>query len=135
MSNDPNDLKPLTPNDLLLLGKNLTLPPTAFRKSDEYGRRWRHVQYIADCFWKRWVREYLPTLLLRQKWLKEKRNVEVGDLVHVVDGTIDRGRWKLGRVVEVNTGRDGFVRSAKVKTEKAVMVRPIAKLCLLEGID
>ena len=26
VSNDPNDLKPITPNDLLLLGKTLTLP-------------------------------------------------------------------------------------------------------------
>ena len=38
----------------------------------------------------------------------------------------------LGRVCTVYEGTDGFVRSAKVRTVKIEMIRPIVKLCLLE---
>ena len=64
LSNDPNDLDPLTPNQLLLLRRNpVSLPPDVFDKNDLYPqRRWRQIQYLADIFWKRWSREYLPLL-------------------------------------------------------------------------
>ncbi|XP_077863531.1 uncharacterized protein LOC144347581 [Saccoglossus kowalevskii] len=67
---DPNDLEALTPNHLLLLHANQTLPPGVFEKKDTYvKRRWRQVQYLADVFWRRWLNEYLPSLQERQKWV------------------------------------------------------------------
>ena len=61
VSSDPNDLEPLTPNHLLLLKSEVPLPPGLFRKEDLLScRRWRQVQYLADIFWKRWSKEYLP---------------------------------------------------------------------------
>lgn len=67
-SDDPNDLEALTPNHLLLLKRQPLLPPGLFKKEDLYAhRRWKQVQYLADLFWKQWVREYLPALQERQK--------------------------------------------------------------------
>ena len=43
-----------------------------------------------------------------------------------------RNRWPMGRVVEVFTGEDEGVRSAKVKTAGGVFHRPVTKICLLE---
>ena len=69
ISDDVNDLEPLTPNNLLLLKSQPTMPPGIFSKNDAYTRkRWKQVQYIADLFWTRWTREYLPLLQERQKW-------------------------------------------------------------------
>ncbi|XP_077864285.1 uncharacterized protein LOC144349654 [Saccoglossus kowalevskii] len=63
ISDDPNDYEALTPNHLLLLHTNQSLPPGMFSKNDTYvHRRWRQVQYLADIFWLRWVKEYLPLL-------------------------------------------------------------------------
>ena len=135
VSDDPKDLKPLTPNDLLQLGKGLKTSPGTFRKDDMYGRRWRHVQYLADQFWKRWVREYLPTLQLRQKWLETKKNVQTDDIVLVMDENLPRNNWPLGRIVKTFPGKDGLVRSVEVKTAVNTLVRPIDKLCLLESVD
>jgi hypothetical protein len=45
------------------------------------------------------------------------------------------GQWPLGLVTEVNTGRDGNIRSCRVRTSKSSLVRPITKLCLLEASD
>ena len=67
VSNNPKDLELLTPNHLLLLRANPNLPPGVFVKEDTYCKhRWRQVQYMSDIFWKRWFKEYLPTLQLRQ---------------------------------------------------------------------
>ena len=63
VTNDPNDLEPLTPNHLLLLRAKPVMSPGLFQRGDLHSRRWyRQVQYIADLFWKRWVREYLPLM-------------------------------------------------------------------------
>ena len=65
---------------------------------------------------------------VRQKWHNIMRNVSINDLVLVCDEQTTRGKWTLGIVLEVTTGREGLVRSRKVK----VKVRPITILCVLE---
>ena len=67
VSNDRDDLEPLTPNHPLLMKTNSSLPPGVFDPTDVYSRKqWRQVQYLANVFWSRWLIEYLPTLQLRQ---------------------------------------------------------------------
>lgn len=136
VSDDPKDLEPLSPNHLLLLRSETPLPPGLFLKSDTYSRRrWRQVQYLADVFWGRWKREYLPLLQSRQKWFRPKENFAVGDTVIVVDETLPRNAWAIGRIKEVFPDKYGFVRRVKVKTKTSTLERPISKLCLLESIE
>ena len=131
VSSDPSDLQPLTPNDLLLL-RGGPVPDALFSEHDSLtGRRWKQVQYLADVFWKRWVKEYLPLLQIRQKWNKIKRNISVGDVVLVADMNSPRCRWPLGRVTETFPDKKGFVRSVMVKTAVSVLKRPISKLVLV----
>ena len=134
-SSDPNDMNCLTPNHLLLLKDQQCLPPGIFTKEDNLlRRRWRQVQYLADLFWKRWVREYLPLLQERQKWLCPHRNVQVGDVVLIVDVNAPRSSWPLGKVESVYPDGKGLVRTADVKTKSSVLTRPVTKLVLvLEG--
>ncbi|XDV26786.1 hypothetical protein PO909_030419 [Leuciscus waleckii] len=53
-------------------------------------RHWRHSQVLADRFWSRFIRDYLPSLQTRQKWqasppdLKEKTFVLVVDRVGIM---------------------------------------------------
>ena len=96
------DEQPLTPNHLLHLRPCPDLPPGIFDKDDLSCRRaWRQAQYLANLFWLRWTREYLPNLLERKKWNMLRRNLEVADLVLLADESFPRGKWPLGRVVEV----------------------------------
>ena len=135
-SSDPMDLEPLTPSKLLLLKPNLCLPPGVFDKRDQYVRRWyKQAQYLADIFWNRWLREYLPTLQARQKWTTHKRNLKAGDLVLIVDEKVPRGMWPLGQVIKTIADKDGDVRSAEVKTAEGYKYRPVTKLCFLEADD
>ena len=133
LSDDPNDAQPLTPNHLLLLRANSHLPPGKFVQEDSYRRRWRQIQYLADLFWTRWTKEYLPTLQKRQKWIKPRRNIGVGDLVLLVDEGMPRNQWPLGLITAVYPGKDGFVRSVQVKCRNGTYQRPVTKLCLLES--
>ena len=84
LSDDPRHLEPLTTNHLLLLRSGPVVPPGDFTSRDNYyNRRWRQVQYLADIFWRRWVREHLPSLQQRQKWQKQRRNFAVDGIVLV----------------------------------------------------
>ena len=129
---DPHGNEPLTPNHLLLMRQSCNDPPGVFESRDCYGRRrWRQVQYLADSFWKRWRREYLPTIALRQKWPDKERNFQIGDLVLVVDDGVPRGKWRMGQVIFTFPDPNGFVRQVEVKIGASVLQRPIVKLCLI----
>ena len=137
VSDDPRDLEALTPNHLLLLRKGSQLPPGVFTKSDNYVRRkWKQVQYPADVFWKRWVKEYLPSLQERQRWTRVRRNFAIGDIVLLVDENTPRNTWPLGRIVEVfHNSKDNLVRSVSVKTNSTTLRRPVTKIVLLETVE
>ena len=133
--NSPNDIEALTPNDLLLFRNVSTGPPGLFSRTDSYvKRRWRQIQYLADVFWHRWIKEYVPLLQERQKWFKPERNVKVGDIVLVVDNT-PRNTWVLGKVLNVLADKNNLVRVVTVKTKSAVLDRPVSKLCLVLEAD
>ena len=135
VSTDVNDMAPLTPNHLLMMKEGPSAPAGTFSRCDMYRRRWRFVQHLAQQFWQRWLKEYLPELQKRNKWQREQRNVKVGDVVLIMDENTPRGIWPMGQVVEVNEGRDGLVRSARVRTKSTELVRPITKLVVLEEAE
>lgn len=112
---NPDNLEALTPNHFLLLrahpGSNLDFPPEAQPSSHKWHQ---HAQQLITHFWNRWLHEYVPNQIERRKWLRERRNLAVGDLVLVVTANSPRGYWPIGRVVNVYQGPDGFIRSADV---------------------
>ena len=131
----PNDpCEPSITPAMLLQGRcTISLPAGNFDKKDAYSRRWwRQVQYISDVFWKRWIKEYLPTLQRRSKWNQVRESLKQGDLVLVVDETVPRGQWPTGIIQSVKESKDGLVRSAVVKTAKGMKERPITNIVVLE---
>ena len=136
VSNDAGDPEALTPNHLLLGRDSPSLPPGMFSAEQlSLRRRWRQAQQLAEHFWKRWHKEYLPTLMKRGKWSRESRRIQVGDVVLVAENNAPRGRWPLARVVKVYPGSDGRVRTVELKTKSGTYVRPVVKLCVLEASD
>ncbi|XP_011672748.2 uncharacterized protein LOC100889831 [Strongylocentrotus purpuratus] len=105
VSDDPGDLEVITPSSLLHMKQTSAPPPSKSTEGDVFARRrWRQMQYLADLFWKRWIREYLPSLQQRQRWQQPERNLQVGDVVLIADGTVPRCCWLMGRVLEVYPG-------------------------------
>ncbi|GBP53076.1 hypothetical protein EVAR_43362_1 [Eumeta japonica] len=127
-----DDPEALTPNHFLLGGPGRVPLPGSFSDSDTYGRQqWRHAQRLADLFWTRWIREYLPTLQYRREPVGRGNPLAGGDTVIVVDGTLPRNAWVRGRVTATYPGKDGVVRVADITTSTGILRRPTKKLVVL----
>ncbi|KAH9593640.1 hypothetical protein MS3_00000508 [Schistosoma haematobium] len=129
---DANDKLALSPNSLLLLRECDGIVEEGSIR-DKYDKRWKQVNHLANVFWKRWLREYLPSLQKRQKWLVEHRNFQKGDVVIVASDISTRGKWPIGVVEDCEIDDDGRVRTVVVRTNGGLVRRDIRRLCLLEG--
>ena len=139
--------EPLTPSHLLTGRRIMNLPDRLRGEvsdddvdQDVLGRRARHLSHVLDRFWKRWKNEYLLELRSAHRHDRGKEDaspVSVGDLVVIHDDNQPRGFWKLGKVEQVMTGRDGLARGAVVRVankgrQATRLTRPIQKLFPLE---
>ena len=125
---------PLSPMNILTMKSKVVLPaPGQFQQADMYcRRRWRRVQHVCNEFWQRWQKEYLQNLQQRSKWLQDKRNIEVGDVVLIKEQDMVRNNWKLAKVTKTYKGTDEKVRSCDLLTStKQTLTRPVHKLVLL----
>ena len=84
-STDPADDVPLTPNHFLhgQIGGHFA-PTTVDDTQFNLRKRWRRIQELVRHFWRRWLQEWLPSLGARTKWHRERRDLQVGEVVLVV---------------------------------------------------
>lgn len=129
LSDDPNDTQALTPNHFLTLEAATGLPEQDLLETAENRMtRWQLVQRVVQDFWRRWHHEYLNSLQVRGKWLKQSKPIKEGELVIIKDDCLPPLQWRLARVTKVFPGKDDVVRVAEVKTSTSVLVRPVVKL-------
>ncbi|XP_055605098.1 uncharacterized protein LOC129753322 [Uranotaenia lowii] len=123
----------LTPNHFLLgSSTGVKQPPMNFIDLGRTSNRtWNLIQNQLDGFWRRWIREYLPTITKRTKWFGEVKPVAAGDLVVVVNEGRRNG-WVRGKVLEVILGSDGRVRKAIIQTTRGLSRQAVSKLAVLD---
>ncbi|EDW39281.1 GL14007 [Drosophila persimilis] len=68
-------------------------------------KQWRIARLMRDPFWKRWVLEYLPTLVRREKRCQRTD--------FICDPALPRREWRKGIVEAVYKGVDGVIRRAR----------------------
>ena len=79
--------------------------------------------------WRRWTREYLPQWKQRLQWSKEHlRNLKKGELVWLVDYSVNRCEYKRGQIIEKSTSHDSVVGSASLKMAHGELNRPVVNL-------
>ena len=61
----------LCPNDLLLGRWSNKVPSGPMVETNDVRKRFSLIQSIVTTFWKRWMRDYFPTLMVRHKWHTE----------------------------------------------------------------
>ena len=77
-SSSPNDDENTHPGFFFNIRPTVNLPPEMVDDSDKFSRkRWRQTQLLANHDWKRWLREYIPSLQEYQKWHKTQRNCKL----------------------------------------------------------
>ncbi|XP_062541539.1 uncharacterized protein LOC134209558 [Armigeres subalbatus] len=130
---DSPEQEALTPNHFILgSSSGVKQPPVDLGcPSRELRNTWVLVQENLNYFWKRWIREYLPTLTRRTKWFGEVKPINSGDLVVIIEDN-KRNGWTRGRIVDVMKGKDGRVRQAVVQTTRGLFKRPVSRLAVLD---
>lgn len=70
-------------------------------------KRQEFLNKIGSAFWRKWQRDFIPDLIVQQKWHTAKRNVRDGYLKTVQDSNPLRGVWRMAQVAETQSNRDG----------------------------
>ena len=117
--------EPLTPSHLLMGRRILSVPDNLTScdvedeefeiSTDSLQKRVRYLNTVLNQFWRRWSKEYLLELrdAHRQRpGTQTTTPVKIGDIVVVHEENCPRGFWKVAKVENLLTGRDGLVRGA-----------------------
>ena len=112
---NPEEGSYLCPNDLVMGRSRSATPSAEFNNNLDERKRWQFIQLVNNSFWKRWMRYYFHTLIVRPKWHTAKRCIQVGDIVLVQDSNAVRGQWKLAEVIEAVPGKDKLVRDVTLR--------------------
>ncbi|XP_055932937.1 uncharacterized protein LOC129962958 [Argiope bruennichi] len=83
LSNDPADLRALTPGHFLIGEPLLELPEgtSLTNQNLSLSCRWKSLLQLKHQFWSRWTRDVLQHLQARRKWPQHRPPLSVGDLV------------------------------------------------------
>ena len=132
---DPNDEPALTPGHFIVGSQfpDLVILPENGRWTHK--QRWHQLQKILDDYWSRFVKEMIPQYHKLNQMTRTPMVFSPGDLVLVLEKKT-RGRWPLGRIVEVNeTPRDGVARSLTVEIGGKIMTKPVHEVLRLQLFD
>ena len=128
ISDDVNDLKGLTPSHFIIGSYENTVPGVFHKQEIDYRQKSSHCRRLLVQ-----MKERIFTIFKPLQNTDAKNHV--GDLVIISSHDVPRSYWPMGRIIEVYAGRDGFVRSVKLKTSNGELSRPSALLCFLEPAD
>ncbi|XP_072384546.1 uncharacterized protein [Diabrotica undecimpunctata] len=129
LSNDPNDLQPITSAHFLFGTPIMSFPEIDVTNTPVNRLSiWKQISTIQQPFCKRWSVDYLNNLQHRPKWLFPTKGMKVNDLVLITSENTPPLRWTLARVIESISSKDGEVRIVRVHTADGEYIRPITKL-------
>ncbi|UYV65843.1 hypothetical protein LAZ67_3005615 [Cordylochernes scorpioides] len=131
VSEDDNDLKPLTPNEFLQNGPESSFPEFENLKPEMLHTRYRELGQLKRELKQRFLKEYLGALIQKSENI-DRRQLKVGDVVLIGQENLKIMFWPKGRIVNLIPGKDGIVRVAHVKTSTGTLIRALQRLHPLE---
>ncbi|GFV99915.1 uncharacterized protein TNCV_3567081 [Trichonephila clavipes] len=132
LSSDADNFDVLTPGHFLIGRPITSIPePNLIDVNENRLSRWEKITKVVQCTWKKGKSDYLNTLQARSKWITEKNDLMIGQMVLIKEDFLPINTWPLGRILEVYHGSDGKVRVLKVKTQSGEFKRAISKIAVL----
>jgi hypothetical protein len=136
INSEPDGYQYICPNDLLFGRATSQTPQGPFKEPCNLKQRFEMCQRLIDSWWSKWYKQVFPTLIPRRKWVKDQRNICVGDYVLVKDPNPVRSHWTKGVIEECLEGRDGRVRNVKIKVGPNIYVeRPITVVSVIHPVE
>lgn len=131
LSEDVEDLQPLTPSLFLQELRTGSIPEIDVFDSTHLNKRFRHRQKLKLELLKRFRVEYLGQLKHYSK-CKAPTNLRVGQVVLIGSDNTKRIEWPMAKILELYPGKDNNTRVARVKTVNGELLRPYQRLFPLE---
>ena len=117
-SQQEDNLSPLTPNMLLLGRTNDDGLPLDYKSDDRFTTRLGYVSEVYGCWWSKWIKTVLPTLMPVRRWKFRKPNLSKGDVVMMLYSGNLRNDYRLAKVIKTYPDVKKLVRTVKVSYRK-----------------
>ena len=113
-SDQDDYLSPLTPNQLLLGRTDDNGPVLDYNGDDRYTSRLGYITQVYECWWQKWIKQVLPSLIPVRKWKSKRSNLNVDDVVMMLYPGNIKNDYRLARVKKVFKDSKGLVRTVVV---------------------
>ncbi|GFT93756.1 integrase catalytic domain-containing protein [Trichonephila clavipes] len=130
VSENPEELIPLTPSMFLISNKNSNIEDIEELNSNSFNKRIKYQSNLLKDLRQRFRNEYLSQLIQKRNE-KESHVPQIGEVV-LVDDNKKRLFWALAKIIELIPGRDGKIRTNRLKTQHGKILRPIQRIYPLE---
>ena len=124
VSSSPCDIEALTPNHFLLGRMFASMPPKTNSKPLTVMKQWKFAQQLSDHVWNRLLKEFIPTLLPRQKWTSKTPPIPNGQPVWILEYLTPSEIWPLGRIESPIPSADNVIRQYNVRTHRGSVQIP-----------
>lgn len=131
LSEDPEDLAPLTPAMFLMHNSSSCVSDIDQVDAWKFNKRIKYRLKLIQDLRCRFRKEYLGALVQKNTG-NNYHNFKVGEIVLIGDDLHKRIDWPLAKIVELLPGRDGKIRCVKVKCRNNILIRPIQRIYSLE---
>ncbi|GFV91735.1 putative RNA-directed DNA polymerase from transposon X-element [Trichonephila clavipes] len=132
LSENSDDLVPLSPAMFLVENRNLDVPDIDYRNTVNLRKRVRYRQKLLNDLRHRFRKEYLGLLIQNKNKKGPLLEVRLGEIVLIADDIKKRMHWPLAKVIRLIPGKDGKIRTVELKTRTGTMLRPIQRVYPLE---
>ncbi|GFS70336.1 integrase catalytic domain-containing protein [Trichonephila clavipes] len=132
LSENSDDLVPLSPAMFLVENRNLDVLDIDYRDTVNLRKRVRYRQKLLNDLRHRFRKEYLGLLIQNKNKKGPLSEVRLGEIVLIGDDIKKRMHWPLSKVIPLIPGKDGKIRTVELKTRTGTMLRPIQRVYTLE---
>ncbi|GFT02868.1 integrase catalytic domain-containing protein [Trichonephila clavipes] len=127
ISENPQELIPLTPAMFLI--ENCCSDTTDIDElnSRDLRKRMKYRIKLLSDLRQRFRKEYLSELIQKQND-NRVREPRIGEMVLI--GNDNKNPWPIAKIIELIPGRDGEIRTVRLKTQHGTVIRPVQRIFL-----
>ncbi|GFV91994.1 integrase catalytic domain-containing protein [Trichonephila clavipes] len=131
ISANPQELIPLTPAMFLIENRCSDTTDIDELNSTDLRKRMKYRIKLLSDLRQRFRKEYLSELIQKQND-NRVREPRIGEMVLIGNDNKKRLSWPIAKIIELIPGRDGEIRTVRLKTQHGTVIRPVQRIFPLE---
>ncbi|GFX62007.1 retrovirus-related Pol polyprotein from transposon 17.6 [Trichonephila clavipes] len=131
ISENLQELIPLTPAMFLIENRCSDTTNIDELNSRDLRKRMKYRIKLLSDLRQRFRKEYLSELIQKQDD-NRVREPRIGEMVLIGNDNKKRLSWPIAKIIELIPGRDGEIRTVRLKTQHGTVIRPVQRIFPLE---